>query len=369
MVAAFKGLVMVIKEVTKPEIFKEVLELHGINKFTNNCSSVIAISCVLRRLAGYMCPCSRSQLAKALIDSFKFIVNTNEVFAQKVDEVVEALISHGDLMEICDATTIDPNQKRTWVFAVPPAYVPRKSGNIFLAGITPDQISPLPNELEERIEYIEHLRLIRQLEGENLLEIFKELGMTELSEKAWLKSPPRETPKAFLESMQQKLESLDYCGEIPDLTILDPDKPVNYYRGRWTNGEGKSGHFIARRPQAFGADLWGYTKLDNGMPIFFLDFPLPNNRYRGCDFAWRLQAAIDWCCDHPQTFRVRDSINNDDVGIDFFSPVPLWVRRRLDAIGKPTPSLKCLFSYIVSQSDINLEIKYLEDDIWLTRLA
>ncbi|KMP10706.1 hypothetical protein UZ36_06810 [Candidatus Nitromaritima sp. SCGC AAA799-C22] len=307
-------------------------------------------------------------MAGVLIDAFKFVIDINDDFISKVDEMIEALISHGDLLEISDATTIDPNQKGTWIFATPPAYVPRNNGLIYLLGISPEQISPLPDELEERIEYIEHLRLIRQCDGENLSDVLKELGMTELSEKAWLKSPGHETPESFFESMCKKLESTNTCGELPDLIILDPDKPVDYYPGRWTTVDKKSGYFVAKRARAYGNDIWGFTKLDNGNPKIFLDFPLPNSRYRGCDFAWRLQTAIDRCSKHPQVFRIQDDSDSEDSRIDFFSPVPLWVRRRLDAFGKPCPPSKCLFSYRIPRDSIGDEIHYLENEIWLSRL-
>lgn len=75
--------------------------------------------------------------------------------------------------------------------------------------------------------------------------------------------------------------------------------------------------------------------------------------------------AIDHCRGTPQQYRRRlDSIG---AALDFFSPVPLWVRRRLAVLGRPASREGCLFSYWVPQRELVAEESFLLDHLWMTR--
>jgi hypothetical protein len=94
-------------------------------------------------------------------------------------------------------------------------------------------------------------------------------------------------------------------GTVTDLQILDPMRPVTYYLGRWNVPKNQSGTFVARRPQEFGAPIWCFVALKDGVPARLLDLPLEKMRWRGCDSAWHLQMAIDYCRRNPQRYRRR----------------------------------------------------------------
>jgi len=121
---------------------------------------------------------------------------------------------------------------------------------------------------------------------------------------------------------------------------------------------------VARRSQAYGAQLWCYVQLLNGNPERLIDFPIDGSRWRGCDEAWRLQMAIDAQRGEPQWFRVRPGPGDMRV-VEFFSPVPMWARRRWDAVGEPVPSSGCLFAYRMTETELAEELRFVRDVLWL----
>src|SRR5207245_9270539 len=52
--------------------------------------------------------------------------------------------------------------------------------------------------------------------------------------------------------------------------------------------------------------------------------------------------------------------------VDCFSPVPMWARRRWDAVGEPVASSGCLFSYKFTEREISEELAFARDRLWLT---
>ena len=86
---------------------------------------------------------------------------------------------------------------------------------------------------------------------------------------------------------------------------------------------------------------------------------------RGCDEAWLAQMAVDARRGEPQEFRVRQGVRGARV-LQLFSPVPMWVQRKWDVIGEPTPSSGCLFAYRFTDTEIAEEVQFLRDALWLS---
>jgi hypothetical protein len=97
----------------------------------------------------------------------------------------------------------------------------------------------------------------------------------------------------------------------------------------------------------------------------FLDFPLKNVRWRGCDTAWYLQMAIDHGRETPQLYRRRTMPGG--ASLDFFSPLPLWAHRRFAVLGHPVPREKCLLSYWIPERELAAEEAFLQERLWLAR--
>lgn len=320
------------------------------------------LAAMIRRAAGYLCPCSPATLAANVRDSLAHLGDDAEL-AAAVDETIEALTIGGDLLELSRATIESAALKANWIFAAPPAFVMRPDGRAILIGCTPDEANPLPTSMTPRIEREGAARALRPLPGEMLRESLRDLGLHELSEAVWLRLPKVQTPAALLQDVTNRMMAQGPSGQVEDLQILLPEAPVTYYRGRWGIAKKHTGHFVARRPQAYGADLWGYAALENGALIRFLDLPLKHDRSRGADAAWQLQCAIDHLRGDPQRYRRRK--RDAEHRLDFFSPLPIWARRRLDLLGRLVEKDRSLFSYAVRADELAAHEAFLASHLWL----
>ena len=321
------------------------------------------LAALLRRGAGIHCPCSRATLRASLLECMHGLPNSCDSLPEAVNDAIEALIVGGDLLELADVVIDDSDVKQTWVFAAPPSFVVRPSGSAFLFGIVPDQDTFLPSSLAERVLQRGHTRVLEPQPGEDLPRELRELGLQQLSERAWLKAPRREDPFDMVGRHEGLLADQPTITGIPELQILDSARSVTYYRGRWTDPTDQDGMFVARRPQDFGAPIWCLVELKEGEPVRLLDLPLAPTRWRGCDAAWHVQAAIDHRRGTPQRYR---RIDGNGVRFDFFSPLPQWSERRLMNLGNSVPRDACLFSYVIPSNEADAEESFLQQNLWLS---
>jgi hypothetical protein len=356
---------MVITEISADEVLRSSREALGLPVTSSSGFDDAMLAAALRRVAGTLCPCSPSTLATAVLESLRYLIKEDTTTLERVDAAAEALIISGDLLELNEVTTDDPDVKSTWVFVAPPGFVVRPDGSIFLLGVAPDEITPLPASLSARITYEGYSRVLIPEPAEALPAVLRDLGLVELSRSAWLKTPKVESATELRDSMLRRLEGERPSGTVADVSILHSTRGVGYYNGRWDTPNRESGNYVARRPQAHGAPLWGFSKVADGVVVKFLDFPLPGTRWRGCDVAWHLQMALDHCLETPQFYRRR----RDSTGacLDFFSPLPLWAERRLVVLGRPAKREKCLFSYWIPERELAFEETFLQQRLWLAR--
>lgn len=352
-----------IAEISRQEVITQCRSALGIEPQAATVDDVF-LAALLRRTAGMLCPCSRTALRAAIAESLSCLHDLDNLPSQ-IDELTDELIVAGDLLELSDVTTADTDAKGTWVFAAPPAFVERKSGSVFLAGIVPDHDSILPESLGLRVVHSKNTRYIEPQPGEDLAELLVSEGLTRLPESAWLKAPKTQTAPAHLEKAMQRLASEPTCAPITGLEIIDPETRPTYYRGRWTTPKSQSGTFVSRRPQEFGAPIWCLAELQAGLLVRVIDLPLSTYRWRACDAAWHLQMAIDQENGRPQRYRVTHLGNI--CRIDFFSPLPLWAERRLMVLGEKRPGEKSLFAYEIPAAEIGEEEDFLQTNLWLVR--
>lgn len=337
------------------------IEALGFDSAALDLTSVEAMACSLRRTAALLCPCSGRTLLSALLQSFEHLVDTSELH-KPLEQTLEALVAHGDLVEVKDAS--QEETPGVLLHIGRPSFTCRSSGAAILIGVAPDGLSPLPDFLEGQVDYINHLRLLPASAAPELAEQLRELGLSELKLDKWLKPPARSTAEEFLGGVDELLDKAGRSGDITNLEVLDPTTKVTYYPKRWVPLKNQTGRFVARRPQAYGADLWCYLEVKSGQPMRFVDLPLCLGSMRGCDEAWRLQAAIDHLRGAPQLFQVRPGPSDTRV-LRFFSPVPMWACRRWDALGEPTSSESCLFAYKLPEAEIAEEVSFLKQCLWL----
>ena len=356
---------MVIAEIDPGNVLTGCRQTMGLPNSPDASVEDTLLAALLRRSAGNLCPCSRTALRAALLESLQYLVEDGDTLSDRIDLIIEGLIVGGDLLELSEVATDDPAVKGTWVFAAPPSYVVRPGGSIFLTGVVPDQDTFLPQSLASRITYEGLTRLIVPKPEEDLADELREHGLQELPEILWLKTPGPEAAEDMLNAMERRLESLPRSGTVENLQILDPVQRVTYYPGRWTSPKTQTGTFVARRPQDYGAPIWCFVRLDNGVTDRVLDLPLRKTRWRGCDVAWHLQMAIDHCRNYSQLYRRRRI--DDDVRLDFFSPLPQWSQRRLMIFGCPVPRENSLMSYILPAAEAGPEERFLQERLWLAR--
>lgn len=328
-----------------------------------NVHDEVLLAALVRRAAAIVCPCSPGTLQRAVLNSLLGLSNESKRLAEDVETAVEKATIAGDLLELNQVATDDPDVKGTWLFAAPPAFVARSSGSVFLLGVNPEGLMPLPPAFRSRIRYDRHCRTIQPQTSEDLAQSLRELGLLELSERNWLKLPRQESAKEFCARIERELHAQPPSGEVSELKILEGSRDPMYYTGRWVTAKRESGCFVARRPQAYGAALWGFAQLTDGTLERFLDFPPKKDRFRGSDFAWHLQMAIDAVRGTPQ--RYRKQAHQAYVRFNFFSPIPLWAERRLAIVGRPVARDKCLFSYEIPEQEAAAEENFLRNHLWI----
>jgi len=356
-----------MRQITAMDVHaRKVAEL-GLDATAVDLTSIEAVAGALRRAASFLCPCAAATLIRSVVRPLRGLVNDIDVVRSLVEETLEALIAHGDILEQREIGNDKTPDRGTLLYAAPASFVLRQSGAAILLGVAADHLSALPEEFEKRIEYVNHVRRLTSSGDEDLRTELVQGGLIELSYHDWLRAPRTETPDRHIATFDALLDATQPSRDVPGLSLFDSERPVHYYRGRWVEPRSQTGRFVARRSQVYGADLWCYVQLRDGHPERLIDLPIAGSRWRGCDEAWRLQTAIDARRREPQRFKVRPGTGGT-VLLEFFSPVPMWARRRWDAVGDPVPSSGCLFAYRFTKVEYQEELRFAHEAMWLEQL-
>lgn len=354
-----------MRRLTAIEVHAQKVRELGLDPEALDLATPEGLAGALRRAASFLCPCSAATIVHAVVRPLRGMVSNLEEVKELASDTLDAMVAHGDLLEQPDVQD-DPTSARVLLYGAPASFVARESGLVVLLGLASELLSPLPPKLERRIQYLGHIRRLAPLGDEDLPGELRELGLVQLSHDNWLRGPKHRTASQAVTAIDRALDAVPPSRDIPGLLLLDPDKPVRYYRGRWIEPRSQTGRFVARRTQAYGADLWCYVQLTAGEPERMLDLPQRGSRWRGCDEAWHLQMAIDAQRGAPQRFRVTQS--GGAVVLELFSPAPAWARRRWDAIGEPVPHTGSLFAYRIPVRELEEERQFLRESLWLEEL-
>ena len=354
-----------IKTLTPEEVHARKVAHLGLDYTALDLSSVEAIAAALRRVSRFLCPCSPATLVHAITEPLRGLVEDIDELRISVRDTLDSMIGHGDFLEYRD---VSGESTTTLIYAAPGSFVVRKSGKVILLGIATSANSVLSDEIEKRIDHVNHLRSVTTALGEDLGSELRQSGFVEIPYDQWVRMPQTRTAEHHLALLDGYLNLAHSSGDVPGLTLLDSDRNVRYYRGRWVEPNAQSGKFVGRRRQAYGADLWCYVEMNNGQPTRLVDFPLTGSQHRGCDEAWHLQMAIDSQRNEPQQFRVQTDLMGRPY-IQFFSPVPRWAQRRWDGVGEPVSSDRCLFAYRFDESELDEEIQFIHEYLWLSERA
>jgi hypothetical protein len=357
-----------MRRLSVAEVHEQKIAELGLDPSALDLTSIEAIAGALRRAAGFLCPCVSPTLIRGVVQPLRGLVDDLQTVKVLVEDTLDAMIAHGDILEHHEMIDSPGHRISTLLYPAPAAFITRESGTVILLGIASDQLSALPEELEARVDYLNHLRQLSPTPGENLRDELVQIGLIELAYADWLKMPSIETAEQHLSKLDRLLDAVHPSRDVPGLVLLDSERPVRYYRGRWVEPHSQSGRFVARRSQAYGAQLWCYVQLRNGNPERLIDLPMIGSRWRGCDEAWLLQLAIDATRGTPQQFRVRPGPERTAV-MEFFSPLPMWAQRRWDAIGEPATISGCLFAYRLRETELAEEIRFAREKLFLDEIA
>lgn len=335
----------------------------GLDTSAHTLTSDSSIAAALRRCASFLCPCAASSLVRAVMNPLRGLVDDPAATKGQIEEMLDTLIAHGDLFEYRDPT-VSAASSNVIVYAAPCGFVRRGSGATILLGVSADQLTALPDDLESRVEHVRHVRWMHPQAGEDLQGDLLQLGLIEIPYDRWIKEPSKDSAAQHVASLNQRMDAAQASGDVPELKLLDPEKPTTYYPARWVEPKRQTGRFVARRAQAYGAPMWCYVQMQDGRAQRLIDFPRAGSRWRGCDDAWRLQMAIDAQRRHPQRFTLRA----DRPGItclQLFSPIPMWAQRRWDAVGRRIEPTGCLLAFELPDSEVAEEVSYAQENLWL----
>lgn len=325
--------------------------------------SLELLAASLRRAASLMCPATPRGLITAVEQSLTPLISAEDL-RKRCRDTLDELLAHGDLMEF-DEVGIDLSVAALpsrLIYAAPLSFVKISDTRIFLLGIAPDAIEPLPAELAPRLNGV--VRSLSTDDHPQLREQLLRTGFYELPYRAWAKAPAAKSSAKLVAEFDRLLEREPPCGPLEGLRVLDGQIKSDWYRQRWTEPRGLSGRYLATRPRKWGADLWCYVALADGEPQRMIDLPLGRTLERGCDQAWRLQCALDAESGVPQSFQVTH-LPNEHVKLDIHLPCPAWLLRRWDCIG--VRSGDSVFSFVFSTDDLKTETELLEKQLWMTK--
>ena len=308
----------------------------------------VLIASFLRRIAATTCPCPREAIIGCVVDAFTGF-GVPEMIKLRAREVLDSLVVIGDLLELGGSTSLPGVIAEDWLYCAPPAFVVQE-GSLVLLGIEPEDQAALPAALRARVVRQRELRYLRVDEHSDSEDIAAQLriaGYLEIPRIAWTRLPQNQSADVFLDGVVRRLREADNHGALEGLQVYGPSGPGECFVSRLRSPAG-SGFYVGRRPQAFGAPIWVFVELDQGRPVRFLDLPWRGGKFRGCDHGWRIQSAIDAQAGRPQTYRVAP-VDDDLNRYEFFSPLPIWIERKLRIHGEKVPAVGALFAYALDR--------------------
>lgn len=320
------------------------------------------VSASLRRAASFMCPTSPNRLVDAVFSAIRAIY-AYELSRDDVVDTLELLVASGDLLELRRGN----GRSNRLLYLAPPSYIERVPGTYLLMGIRPFDAPLLEDDLALDINYENHTRILK-LDPTTATSRLGALGLQRILKNRWVASPESELPAKVIDRYRARLDAAGEAGQLDGLHILDPSSSVRYYRGRWrVPAPSDTGEFVARRPQAYGADLWCVLRLRAGLPQRIIELPVDDSVVPGRDEAWRYQAAVDALGGSPQQFRIRQGGTPDDT-FDFFSPLPGFAERYLQLVGLSLgKTAGALFSFRVPHAATGEVAAFLIDMLWMAQ--
>jgi hypothetical protein len=321
-------------------------------------TDIEVLSGLVRHSASYATPCPPSTLKRLVLTGLRGLANSDEI-SDLIDTVIDGLVGYGDLIELRSA---EPGDSRLYLYSGFPSFVEPAPGHFLILGIRDAAQQILPDTLMSRINCVGFTRRILAEISEDLSGHLRQLGLHHLPEVLWQKEPTQISASELKRHFDIQLNGTNASSSVEGLIVVDPERSPRYYKARWVQPKGLTGRFVGRREQYYGAPLWCYVELKNGQPTKLLD--LLDKDWRGCDLAWRLLLALDYMNGRAQTYRT-ELLENGEVLLRLYSPIPSWVQRRWDLLGSRVTAPHCLLAYRLSYDQYVADLPRLRDSLWL----
>jgi hypothetical protein len=313
----------------------------------------------IRRAAHILAPAARGDLVRFVAEPLAMFGDQRDAVERALDE----MIVYGDILAMRRQVLDSWGTPAEVLRPAPPTFVRRNNGDFIILGVAGDHPTALSQDLDAMLVDDGMIRRLPS-QGEDLSTHLHLLGFAQLSEQAWLRTPPVESAGTHLARWRSKLDAAPPIDHAVDgLDLLDGARNPGYYRGRWTAPTSHSGTYVGRRSQLYGAPLWSLVCVERGQTRRLIDLYADDDRQRPCDLAWRIQAALDAERGSPQRMRVRRSAST--TSIDFFSPLPAFAERRLALVATKAASAQCLFSFNLPNARLAEEVGTLRALLWM----
>ena len=215
-----------MRQLSADEVHAQKVAELGLDPGALDLTSVEAIAGALRRVASVLCPCTAPTLVRGVVRPLRGLVDDLATIKNRVEETLEAMIAHGDILEHRDIEGEPGFGATSFLYAAPASFVARESGAVILLGVASDQGSAVPDDLEARIEYVNHLRRLTAGPAEDLRSEILQLGLIEVSYDGWLRSPPLATCAQHVARLDGLLDAAQPSRDVPGLSLLDPTRDV-----------------------------------------------------------------------------------------------------------------------------------------------
>lgn len=321
------------------------------------------IAQALRRSVFIAAPCSMRTVCSLVMNSLGPLSDEPEKLKILIDDVIDDLVNMGDVLEMRYEIAGEPN---FILRPAPPAFVLRRDGTFIIVGVAGDEITP-PQANDYNLVYrLSGLRTLTPSNVQSCRQTLIDLGLIELPMNVWLHAPVSITADKFVRSWVSRLPNDINPEKIENLEMIDISKATSYYKGRWQSlNEQHAGIYIARRSQRYGAKLWCFAEIRDGLVQRFVDIHSRDARVRDCDEAWRLLTALDALSGSPQ--QVRVVYEKEMAVLSFTSPLPSWAVRRLSLVGERLKPHRALLEFSLPLQNSEEELHWLEETLWLTR--
>jgi hypothetical protein len=317
----------------------------------------------VRRACSLYCPIPRGRLVKVVVTLLKDLLKDDpEQIKEEIKNAIEGLFAAGDLLELSRFKSFDDQYSGDWLFTSQPSFHAKSSGRVYICGIPKGDVSFLPLELKESVQFKGPYRYIPSCSPEDIASL-KSLGLRDLPEEIWNPQPKRKNAQELIDFMNAKLSNATPPGVMKDILVLENEsKQPGYYKQRWKPLLSQSGLFICRRPRGFGALGWIYAELNEGIVRRFIDLPFNSEIHRGCDWGWYTQLAKDSINGKPNTYKLDIDSGTNQAKVRFSFPIPSWAQRRFRMV--ENSSTGSPFEFIFPLQEWSDEKEFIENSLW-----